>query len=39
MIDSHFQNKISKSEVAEIIECLKSRGIFSLEGNKVKCAA
>ena len=39
MIGSHFQNKIGKSEVSEIIECLKSRCIFSLEGNKVKYAA
>lgn len=39
MIGSHFQKKLSEAEVAEIIQDLKSRGVFTLEGNKVKYAA
>lgn len=38
MIGSHFQKKLSAAEIAEIIQNLKNRGIFSLEGNKVKYA-
>jgi hypothetical protein len=39
MIGNHFQKKLGEAEIAEIIQLLKSRGVFSVEGNKLKYAA